>query len=239
MLGQVLESPFANSYSIIDLDLFADEPRLADGFILIGAWNIRHINVEAGAGTFLPGTTTANDSQILFRTFAKAIQDLGLDVVAVTEVKGEDRLATIRNCLNRGDPTAPWRSAQTDMEFAPASTEIQLSVVWNSAKVEIDPDEMEVLEDQRQKDSLRAPIRILVTAGALKFDLIVVHFNASQATPQQEKVDAMAAYFRRPPRCGQPDGDEVVLKNPSGAEADDKTSGDAPSGHWFNLLRRS
>ena len=37
------------------IDLFADVPELSNDFVRIGAWNMRHINVEGTADVFLPG----------------------------------------------------------------------------------------------------------------------------------------------------------------------------------------
>lgn len=53
------------------IDLFADEPHLGDGFVRIGAWNTRHLNVEGDADDFLPGSSKAEDFDILFATFAR------------------------------------------------------------------------------------------------------------------------------------------------------------------------
>ena len=37
------------------LDLFPDVPALGDDFIRVGAWNLRHINLEGDADDLLPG----------------------------------------------------------------------------------------------------------------------------------------------------------------------------------------
>ena len=55
------------------LDLFSDAPRLSNEFVRIGAWNLRHINVEGGAAELLPGQTAEEDAAILAATFAKEI----------------------------------------------------------------------------------------------------------------------------------------------------------------------
>ena len=93
------------------LDLFSDAPRLSPEFVRIGAWNLRHINVEGGAAEVLPGKTPEEDAAILAATFAKAIDDLGLDLVAVIEHQprpGEpNRLHQIRDELNRDDRIEP------------------------------------------------------------------------------------------------------------------------------------
>ena len=179
------------------IDLFADAPKLSDGFVRIGAWNMRHINVEGGAGDFLPGVTRDEDFVILYATFAKAIRDLGLDLVLVTEVKGSDRIDRIVDALNVGlAGGGAWRGAQTHINFVPPSTEIQLGMLWNSDIVTINPDDADVLDGQRQSSSLRAPWLIPASAGALQLDLILIHFKASQEPPQQDEVDELSAYLR-------------------------------------------
>ena len=67
------------------LDLFQDVPELDPEFIRLGSWNLRHINVEGQADDFLPGATETEDFQILIATFAEAIDDVGLDIVAISE----------------------------------------------------------------------------------------------------------------------------------------------------------
>ena len=47
------------------IDLFADVAALGQGNVRIGAWNLRHINVEGGADEFLPGDTEEEDFAIL------------------------------------------------------------------------------------------------------------------------------------------------------------------------------
>ncbi len=101
------------------LDLFANVPKLFDGYIRIGARNLRHINVEVGAHYFLTGVTEEAVSEILTKTFAKAIIDLGLDIVAITEHQprsGEpNRLEQIRSRLNGGQ-SGPWRAAESEID---------------------------------------------------------------------------------------------------------------------------
>lgn len=101
------------------LDLFANVPKLGDGYIRIGARNLRHINVEVGAHYFLTGVTEEADSEILTKTFAKAIIDLGLDIVAITEHQprsGEpNRLEQNRSRLNGGQ-RGPWRVAESEID---------------------------------------------------------------------------------------------------------------------------
>ena len=102
------------------LDLFSDEPQLADGFIRIGSWNLRHINVEGDADHFLEGQTEEEDFEILTKTFAKAIEDLGLDLVAISEHQprsGEpNRLNQIRDALNGGGQ-GPWRADASQIVY--------------------------------------------------------------------------------------------------------------------------
>ena len=70
----------------VPIDLFPDVPALGSGFIRIGSWNLRHINLESGAEDYLPGNKEDEDFAILIATFGKAITDLGLDLVAIVEL---------------------------------------------------------------------------------------------------------------------------------------------------------
>jgi len=65
------------------IDLFSDAPPLAEGYIRLATWNLRHINVEGQAANYIPGADYQEDLEILVATFAKAIEDLGLHVVAL------------------------------------------------------------------------------------------------------------------------------------------------------------
>ena len=38
------------------VDLFSDSVKLADGYLRIGSWNLRHINLEGGQETSCRGT---------------------------------------------------------------------------------------------------------------------------------------------------------------------------------------
>ena len=161
------------------LDLFSDVPPLGDCCIRIGGWNLRHINIEGQASTFLPGATRAEDFEILIATFAKAIQDLGLEIVAISEhqprANQPNRLHQIRDALN-GSGAGPWMADESHIVYAGPPTAfggLQLAVLWNSDRVTIDPDEDELLVALRQGDRLRAPWRVPVTAGALSFDMML------------------------------------------------------------------
>lgn len=95
------------------IDIFPDEPPLDSGFIRLGSWNLRHINLEDGAREFLPGSNDTEDFAILIATFAKAITDLGLDLIAIQEHQPRagqpNRLLQIRDRLN-GGPSGPSRA---------------------------------------------------------------------------------------------------------------------------------
>ena len=101
------------------VDLFADNPKLAPGFLRLGAWNMRHINVEGGADEVLPGRSRDQDFQALIATFAKSIGDLGLDIVAVIEHQphpGEaNRLQQLAQKLNSGQD-GPWKWDESNIE---------------------------------------------------------------------------------------------------------------------------
>jgi hypothetical protein len=127
------------------LDLFSDSPALAAGFVRLCAWNLRHINLEEQARTFLPGANDTEDFAILIATFAKAMQDLGCDLTAVIEVQPRaneaNRLNQTRDRLN-GGTSGPWRSDQTDIEYDDPTNpfgNLQLGLLWNSTKLTIDP----------------------------------------------------------------------------------------------------
>ena len=81
-LVELLEGPGVGD---IDVDPSGQLPELSDDYVRIATWNLRHINLEGDAEDLLPGNTEEEDFAILTATFAKAIQDLGLDVVAVVE----------------------------------------------------------------------------------------------------------------------------------------------------------
>ena len=108
------------------IDLFPNSPELGPGFIRIGAWNLRHINLENNAELLLPGDTRAEDFESLVATFAKAIKDLGLDVVVITEnqprAQEPDRLQQIRDKLN-GPAGTTWDSDQTNIPYTGSFTQ--------------------------------------------------------------------------------------------------------------------
>ena len=101
------------------IDLFSDAPPLAEGYIRLATWNLRHINVEGqAAASYIPGADYQEDLEILVATFAKAIEDLGLHVVALVEhvPRPDDPLQKIVAALNNGD-AGPWRSDETNIEY--------------------------------------------------------------------------------------------------------------------------
>ena len=112
------------------LDLFADVPELSNDFIRIGAWNLRHINLEGDVRDLLPGNNDDEDFAILTATFAKAIEDLGLDLVAIVEhqprVNSPNRLEQIRGFLN-GNGGNVWLADESNIVYdAPNSYALAL-----------------------------------------------------------------------------------------------------------------
>jgi len=191
------------------IDLFADDVSLDTGFIRIAAWNLRHINLEGDARTFLPGTTDTEDFAILTATFAKAIKDLGIDLIAVVEHQprsGEpNRLLQIRDQLN--GPSGPWRADETNIEYDNPSNpfgNLQFGILWNSSKVTIDPAADSLLTDLRQprdqageltEKTMRIPWLIPVQVGGLSFDLMVLHLKSGGDFPQADEVDALQQFI--------------------------------------------
>lgn len=194
------------------IDLFSDAPRLAGGFVRIGAWNLRHINVEGDADDCLPGATKTEDFAILIETFAKGIVDLGLDLVAIVEHQpraGEpNRLHQIRDQLV-AMTGRPWNSDESNIDYDPPFTEfghLQFAVLWDPGRVTIDPDPDMLLDDLRQprdddghleRKDTRAPWLVPVRAGNLEFDLIVLHLKSGGAAPQADEVTALAGFIHQ------------------------------------------
>jgi len=191
------------------LDLFSDAPALGPGFVRVGAWNLRHIQVEHSARDYLPGETLEEDYASLVATFGKAIKDLGLDLVAVVEHQrrqGEpNRLHQIRDCLN-GDQPGPWRADETAIAYDNPGDHfgnLQFGLLWNSEKLTVDPTADRLLEDLRQpRDDdgvlesrrYRAPWLVPVRAGSLSFDLMVLHLKSGGSFPQAQEVEAIRNY---------------------------------------------
>lgn len=191
------------------IDLFDDAPPLGSGFIRIGAWNLRHINIEGQAANFLTGATREEDFAILIATFAKGIQDLGLDLVAVVESQPRqnepNRLTQLRDRLN-GGAAGSWRSDETSIDYDSVSQfgGLQFGLLWNSAKIRIDPDDDALLTELRQprntdgtlaERTLRAPWLVPVQSGQLQFDLMILHLKSGGGPPQGEEVDAIRGYI--------------------------------------------
>lgn len=193
------------------IDLFPDVPKLTSDFIRIGSWNLRHINVEGDADDFLPGSTEEEDFGILIKTFAKAIGDLGLDIVAISEHQprsGEpNRLLQLRDELNSGAP-GPWQADESQIEYDDPDNpfgNLQLAVLWNTDKVSIDPNQNRLLTElRRPRDEdgtlenrrMRAPWLIQVQTGSLTFDLVILHLKSGGSFPQQQEVNALEGFIR-------------------------------------------
>ena len=181
------------------IDLFADAPKLNNDFVRIAAWNLRHINLESGAESFLPGTSEEEDFEILTATFAKAIEDLGLDIVAIVEhqprANEPNRFIQIVNHLN-GDDGEPWKSDETQIVYENPNNQfsnLQFGLIWDSRKVTVDPTADQLLLDLRQPRSssgqlvhqrLRVPWLVPVEVNQVSFDLMVLHLKSGGDFPQ-------------------------------------------------------
>jgi endonuclease/exonuclease/phosphatase family metal-dependent hydrolase len=193
------------------IDMFSDVPKLNNDFIRIGAWNLRHINLEGDADEFLPGETEEEDFEILVATFAKAIEDLGLDVVAIVEhqprANEPNRLVEILNRLNGGDGDL-WRSDETQIVYENPNhpfSNLQFGLLWDSAKVTVDPTDDELLSQLRQPrnsdgelvhERLRAPWLVPIECNQLHFDLMVLHLKSGGGFPQEDEVAAIEDFIR-------------------------------------------
>lgn len=172
--------PQAGTSELTELavDLFRDAPEYPDGYVRLGAWNVRHLKVRPDSASFFPGHDAETDAAAQLATFAKAIRDLHLDLVVLVEVQprfGEpDRLEQLRELLNQSLTTSlttapwfrpaatalhtgPWRSAQTHLEYDDPEDphgNLQFGLLWNTARnIWIDPTECQVLEELRQPQS--------------------------------------------------------------------------------------
>lgn len=194
------------------IDVFPDDPPLDAGFIRIGSWNLRHINLEGGARQFLAGANDTEDFAILTATFAKAIRDLGLDLVAIQEFQPRamepNRLHQIRDHLN-GGASGPWRSDETNIPYDNPNDQfgnLQFGVLWNSSRVTIDPNADLLLSELRQprnqageltEQRMRIPWLVPVQAGNLSFDLMILHLKSGGDPPQAEEVNALERFVRQ------------------------------------------
>jgi endonuclease/exonuclease/phosphatase family metal-dependent hydrolase len=196
-------------------DLFLDVPPYATGFMRIGTWNVRHLNVETNSQHFFRGSTRDEDCEILITSIAKAICDLQLDVVVLIELQprpGEaDRLFQLVQLLRQKSHN-DWRSDRTCLEYDRPDDpygNLQFGLLWNATRnIEIDPCRNRVLEDLRQPRSAtgdllcrehRAPWLVPVTIRAetksLEFDVLALHLKSGGTTPQAAEVDAVAGFI--------------------------------------------
>lgn len=215
-------------------DLFTDAAPLANGYVRIAAWNLQHVDTtDQEERDFLPGADRDADNDIKAATFAKAIKDLGLDVLFVVENQPrkneENRIQQIVAFLNEGLATAQWRSDESRIPYNGSLTPVssgsfgglQFAVIWNSARATIDPNANTLLLDLRQSDDLRAPWQVPITAGGLSMDVIVLHLKSGGADVQQDEVDALASALRT--RLSQPNARHVVLCGDWNIRPDDPT----------------
>lgn len=192
------------------IDLFADAPPLSDDFIRIGTWNLRHINLEGDVRDLLVGNNDDEDFAILTATFAKGIKDLGLDLVAIVEhqprFNAPNRLEQILGFLNSNGANN-WLSDESRITYdnpnSPFSG-LQFGLLWNSNKITIDPNADQLLEDLRQprdengnlvNQRMRIPWLVPVKAGALEFDLMVLHLKSGGGFPQADEVEAIRQFI--------------------------------------------
>jgi endonuclease/exonuclease/phosphatase family metal-dependent hydrolase len=192
------------------IDLFSDDAALNSDYFRLGSWNLRHINLEEGAKTFLTGTTDEEDFAILTATFAKAIKDLGLDLVVIVEhqprVGEPNRLQQLRDRLN-GNNAGTWQSDETAIPYDNPNDQfgnLQFGLLWKSAKVTINPNSDTLLSDLRQprnasgnltERTMRIPWLIPIKVGNLEFDLMVLHLKSGGGPPQAEEVDAIQRFI--------------------------------------------
>jgi len=206
----LLTASFAHIRAQQPLDIFSDEPALDAGYLRLACWNLRHINLEEGAPAFLSGTTPDEDFAILTATFAKAIKDLALDMVAVVEhqprANEPNRFHELRDRLN-GSGSSPWQSDETSIPYDNPNDpygNLQFGVLWNSTRVTIDPTADRLLTDLRQPrdaadnltaQSMRIPWLVPVKAGNLEFDLMILHLKSGGGFPQAEEVLALQKFI--------------------------------------------
>jgi endonuclease/exonuclease/phosphatase family metal-dependent hydrolase len=202
------------------VDLFTDAAPLGAGFVRIGVWNLQHVDTTTpGASIFLSGTSRDADNDIKAATFAKAIRDLGLDILFVVENQPrnneENRIQQIRDFLNQGLATAIWKSDESNIPYTvqPVASGnfggLQFAVIWNSSRATIDPAANKLLLHLRQSEDLRAPWQVPVTSGGLSFDAIVLHLKSGGAPIQQDEVNVLEAELRS--RLSQSGARPVIL----------------------------
>ena len=200
------------------VDLFSDSPALGDGFFRLGAWNVRHIDLALGAEGFLVGNDREADFEILTRSYAKAIEDLKLDIVVLIEVQPRDnersRFEQVVAHLNNKDNDS-WACFQSQIEYDDPKDpygNLQFGLIWNRQHgINIDPAKALLLEELRQprdrdgnliKKDQRTPWLIPVEVHAsseetLAFDLVSVHLKSGGTTPQSAEVYALADFIRQ------------------------------------------
>jgi endonuclease/exonuclease/phosphatase family metal-dependent hydrolase len=199
------------------VDLFSDSPALAEGFVRIGAWNVRHLDLSNNSDRYFAGRDREEDFSILIGSFAKAVLDLKLDLVVLVEVQprtGEpDRLQQLLQSV-RACSGGEWQSHITCLEYDEPDDpygNLQFGLLWNEARgVRIDRSKTRLLEELRQPRSpqagllrkdQRAPWLIPVaiqasTSISLQFDLLALHLKSGGATPQAAEVEAITRFIQ-------------------------------------------
>ena len=212
LIGLVLFILASGALAQGPVDLFSDSVELADGYLRIGAWNLRHINLESGARDILPGDNDDEDFTSLIRTFAKAIDDLDLDILAAVEVQprqGEpNRLAQIRNRLNTNAGSTVWQSTQTDISYDPPVHQyggLQLGLLWKTSAVDVNVAGARLLTELRQpRDSqgnltrrtMRIPWLVPIESDELECDLLIVHLKSGGSSPQAQEVAVLTQWIQ-------------------------------------------
>ena len=200
------------------VDLFSDEPALANGFFRLGAWNVRHLDLAYGAEGFLAGKNREADFEILTSSFAKAIEDLKLDIVVLIEVQprmGErNRFEQVIAHLNKTDKDS-WAFSETRIAYDEPDDpygNLQFGIIWNQRRgVKIAPDKARLLDELRQprdRDGILTrknqripwlvPVEVHASSGEkLTFDLLSIHLKSGGTTPQSAEVNALADFIKQ------------------------------------------
>jgi hypothetical protein len=197
--------------------LFSDSVKLTDGYLRLATWNLKHINLQPGARDLLPGSTDEEDFTSLVKTFAKAIDDLDLDLVVAVEVQPRqsdpNRLEVILHSLNQfhgssANATPSWSTRPNIPYDNPNDPfgNLQFGLLWDSTKVEVAPNDARLLEDLRQprdqninleNRSLRIPWLVPIRSNQLECDLLILHLKSGGEFLQAAEVAAPSGFIRQ------------------------------------------
>jgi hypothetical protein len=96
---------------------------------------------------------------------------------------------------------------QTNIEYDDPSDpfgNLQMGLLWNSTRVTVDPTADQLLQQLRQprdvsgtltQKRMRIPWLVPVRAGALEFDLLIVHLKSGGDPPQAAEVEALKTFI--------------------------------------------